>query len=66
MAVRASKIKDMPELIRDVLDRLGRLERRSRYVVGTGASAYVLEVNAAGQLTARHATTGTVTVIAVP
>lgn len=66
MAVRAIQTRDLPELLRNIIDRLGRLERRSRYVVGTGTSAYVLEVNASGQLTARHATTGTVTVIAVP
>lgn len=66
MAVRAIKINQLPDLIRDILDRVGRLERRNRYTVGTGTKAYVLEVNAAGRLVARHATTGTVTVIAMP
>lgn len=60
----------MAELLRDILDRLGRLERRNRQVIGNGATAYVLEVPTtganAGKLTARHATTGTVTVLAGP
>lgn len=70
MAVRSTRIKDLGEIIRDILDRLGRLERRTRVVVGTGPTAYVLEVPPtgpnAGKLTARHATTGTVTPLASP
>lgn len=66
MATRSIRFNDLGELIRDVLDRLGRLERRNRYTVGTPPNAYVLEVNAAGQLTARNTTTSTVTVVAVP
>lgn len=70
MATRTVRIKDLGELVRDILDRLGRLERRNRVVVGSGGSAYVLEVPDAGvnagKLTARHATTGTVTVLANP
>lgn len=66
MAVRSTRIKDLGEMLRDILDRLGRLERRNRVVIGSGAAAYVLEVNAGGDLTARHATTGTVTTLASP
>lgn len=71
MAVRTQRITNLPELIRDILDRLNRLERRNRVVIGTAtAGSYVLEVPDtgpnAGKLTARHATTGTVTPLANP
>lgn len=66
MSLRQLRQTDGARLIQEIVDRLRRLETRSRYVVGTGTTAYVIEVNAAGLLTARHATTGTVTVIAVP
>jgi hypothetical protein len=54
------------ELLSDLLSRIRRVETRTRATVGSGANTYVLEVNGAGQLTARHAGTGTVTVIASP
>jgi hypothetical protein len=66
MSWRQLRQTDGPRLIQEIVDRLRRLETRTRYVVGTGTNAYVIEVNAAGNLTARHATTGTVTIIAVP
>jgi hypothetical protein len=66
MPVRTLRDLTLEGLLTRLSDRLRRLETRTTTVVGTGANTYVLEVNAAGQLTARNATTGTVTVIAVP
>lgn len=43
-----------------------RLETRTRVVVGPPGHAWVVEVNPAGELTARHAETGAVTVLAAP
>lgn len=70
MSQRTLRPVSVERLVQDLVDRLRRLERRSRYTVGSGTTAYVLEVPMtganAGKLTARHATTGTVTVIANP
>ncbi len=54
------------ELVRELDDRIRRLETRTQVVVGTPADAYLLSVDAAGNLTAKHTTTGTVTTIAMP
>lgn len=43
-----------------------RLETRTRVVVGPPGHAWVVEVNPAGELIARHAETGAVTVLAAP
>ncbi|WP_433379510.1 hypothetical protein [Streptosporangium sp. CA-115845] len=53
-------------MLRDLDDRVRVLEHRTSVVVGVAPDAYVLEVDASGRLTARHATTGTVTVVAAP
>lgn len=54
------------ELVRDLDDRLRVLEHRPVVVVGTPPNSWVVEVDDAGRLTARHAATGAVTVIAAP
>lgn len=54
------------EILRDLDDRLRILEHRTSVVVGVAPDAYVVEVDDTGRLTARHATTGTVTVVALP
>lgn len=66
MSIRTLRDRTLPELMRALEDRLSRIERRTSYTVGTPPNAYVLEVNAAGQLVARHGTTDTETVIASP
>lgn len=66
MAARPRRPRTAEDLLRDLDDRLRVLEHRTFVVVGTPANAYVLEVNAAGELTARNTTTGTVTVVALP
>lgn len=66
MALRDLRKATTEDLLRDLVDRVRRIEHRTSLTIGSGTQAYVLEVNAAGQLTARHATTNTVTVIALP
>lgn len=66
MAQRVLRNRTLPELMRALEDRLTRLERRSSLTVGTPPNGYVLEVDAAGNLVARHGSTGTTTVIASP
>lgn len=66
MALGRLRPRTTEELLAGVLDRLRRLETRTSVTVGGPAGAYVLEVNEAGELTARHAATGHVTIVAVP
>lgn len=66
MAIDRLRPRNLDGLLLAIQDRLRKLESRSRVTVGAGAGVYVLEVNAAGELTARHTGTGTVTVIATP
>lgn len=66
MAVRQLRARTVEELMRDIVDRLRALEHRTSVVIGTAPHAYVLEVDQAGQLIARHAASGAVTVVAVP
>ncbi|MFF3665478.1 hypothetical protein [Microtetraspora malaysiensis] len=66
MAVRQLRPRTVEDWVRDVMDRLRVIEHRTTVVVGTAPNAYVLEVDSQGRLTARHATTGTITVIASP
>lgn len=62
MTRREFRFRDVEEILRDLVDRIRRIEQRRVSVIGN----YVLEQNAGGQLQARHAMTGTVTVIANP
>ncbi|MFF3441731.1 hypothetical protein [Streptosporangium sp. NPDC002721] len=54
------------QVLRDLDDRLRVLEHRTSVVVGVAPDAFVLEVDGSGRLTARHAMTGTVTIVALP
>jgi hypothetical protein len=62
MTRREFRRRNVEEILRDLEDRLRRIEQRTTVVVGN----YVLEQNGTGQLQARHAMTGTVTVLANP
>lgn len=62
MTRREFRFSDVESILRDLVDRVRRLETRRKVVVGD----YVLEQDAGGNLTARHATTNTVTTLAVP
>lgn len=66
MAVRKLRPDTTEELLRDHGDRIRRLETATTVVIGSGTNAWVLEADEAGQLTARHAASGKVTVIAAP
>ncbi|GAA2685460.1 hypothetical protein [Nonomuraea recticatena] len=52
------------EILRDLDDRIRVLEQRNSVVIGVAPNAYVIEVDDVGRLTARHATTGAVTILA--
>lgn len=66
MPSRILRKRTLEELIRDLEDRISRLERRTSLVIGSGASAFVIEVDAAtGNLVARHPS-GLTTVLALP
>jgi hypothetical protein len=54
------------EWVGRVEERLRVLENRRAYVIGIPPAAYLIDVNLAGELTATHTTTGTVTVLALP
>lgn len=66
MAARPRRPRSAEDLLRDLDDRLRVLEHRTFVVLGTPANAYVLEVNAAGELVATNTTTGSATVVALP
>lgn len=66
MPARGHAARTTEDLLTLVLERLERLETRTRVVVGPPGHAWVVEVNPAGELIARHAETGAVTVLAAP
>lgn len=66
MPVRRLRPRTAAELIRDLDDRIRRLEQRTEVVIGLPPNAYLLSVNGAGQLVATNTTTNTTTVVAVP
>lgn len=65
MPKRTIKPQTDREVIRDLDDRLRRLENRPYVQVGVPPLAFVLEVDDAGQLVATSSA-GTVTVVALP
>ncbi|MBA9005910.1 hypothetical protein [Thermomonospora cellulosilytica] len=66
MVVRDPRPRTLEEVLRQMEDRIRRLEARTSTVVGAGDRAWVVEVDAAGRLVARHVATGAVTIIAAP
>lgn len=66
MPVRRLRPRTDAELIRDLDDRIRRLEQRTEVVIGIAPNAYLLSVDATGRLVATNTTTGTTTVVAVP
>lgn len=66
MSARGHAARTTEDILVSMLERLERLETRTRVVVGPPGRAWVIEVNPAGELVARHATTGAVTILAVP
>ncbi|MFD1937570.1 MULTISPECIES: hypothetical protein [Nonomuraea] len=66
MARLKTRPRTPAEILRDLDDRVRVLEHRTSVVIGVAPDAYVLEVDDSGRLTARHADSGTVTVIALP
>lgn len=66
MARQPTRPRTVAELLRWLDDRLRTLEHRTHVQIGTPPNAYVVEVDDAGRLVARHGTTGTVTVLAEP
>ncbi|MEU4228317.1 hypothetical protein AB0F17_28820 [Nonomuraea sp. NPDC026600] len=65
MPKRTIKPQTDREVIRDLDDRLRRLETRPYVQVGVPPNAFVLQVDDAGQLVATSSA-GTVTVLALP
>lgn len=66
MPVRRLRPRTAAELIRDLDDRIRRLEQRTEVVIGLPPNAYLLSVDAAGRLVATNTTTSVMTVVAVP
>lgn len=66
MPLRKRRPTTDAELIRELDDRIRRLETRTAVVVGVPPEAYLLQVDNAGRLVATQTTTGTVTVVALP
>ncbi|MBP2703539.1 hypothetical protein JOL79_06965 [Microbispora sp. RL4-1S] len=65
MVKRRQRALTDAELIRDLDDRLRRLENRQFVQIGVPPNAYVLQVDDAGQLVATSSG-GTATVVALP
>lgn len=66
MATQPRRARSVEELLRGLDDRIRTLEHRTFLVLGVAPNAYLLEVNAAGELVATNTTTGTATVVALP
>lgn len=66
MPNRELRERSLEDLLTAMNDRIRRLEHRTAAVVGSGSAAWVVEVDTAGRLTARHAASGAVTVLAAP
>lgn len=62
MATYRTRFSSVEQVLQDLLDRLRRIETRRTATVGD----WVIEQDPLGRLVARHAPTGTVTVLASP
>jgi hypothetical protein len=66
VATQPTRARTFEEYVRELDDRLRVLEHRTFLVLGVPPNAYLLEVNAAGELVATNTTTGTATTVALP